>query len=238
MAAEQETDSRLGHRERLLLKFMGGNLAEYERVEMLLTFVIMRRDVHDAAHALMKRFGTIHDILTASVEDLAAVQGIGTKTAWRIKFIHSFILDDFRGTLRTEKIFKQHNTLYSYCRALLKDKTKEESHVLYLDAQWRMIEDELHCPGTSNWVAFYPRNILQRAMVLNARHIVLVHNHPTPGVSFSKDDIDETQKICDLLAAVGISLYDHLVVSGNLVYSVKDMHVLKQPDNIANGGNG
>ena len=90
-----------------------------------------------------------------------------------------------------------------------------------------MIEDSLHSSGTIDWAAVYVREIVKKALDLNARYIVLLHNHPTPYVSFSSQDIEMTMEIESALEKLNIGLYDHLLVSGDVVYSARNMHLLK-----------
>ena len=87
--------------------------------------------------------------------------------------------------------------------------------------------DDLHSVGTSDWAAVYPREILKRALDLNARSVVMMHNHPTPGISFSQEDIEITTKVQNLLANVDIKLHDHYLVSGGIVYSARNMFLIK-----------
>ncbi len=100
-------------------------------------------------------------------------------------------------------------------------------HVFYLGSELCMLADDVHSCGTNDEAVVYPREILKRALVLNARSVVLVHNHPTPNKSFSTADIEITTVVRDLLAAAGIELFDHFVVSGTIVYSARNMFLLK-----------
>ena len=92
-----------------------------------------------------------------------------------------------------------------------------------------MISDELHSSGTVDWAAVYVREIVKRALDLNARSIVMLHNHPTAYTSFSTQDIEITIELANALDKLGIQLYDHLLVSGDVIYSARNMHLL---DNI------
>ena len=123
-------------------------------------------------------------------------------------------------------IFYDYKNLENYCRMLLGGKTIEEFHVFYLDSQYKLIVDDLHSSGTINWAAVYIREIAKKALDLNAGSIVLLHNHPSAYTSFSTQDIQITQELENALKQLDIKLYDHLLVSGDVIYSARNMHLL------------
>lgn len=216
-----------GHRERLRQKFLEDKLADYELLELLLSFVIPRRDVRPLARGLIAKFGGIYQVLTAPIDDLMEFKGVGRNTAIFIKAIHKVMMVGYKSNLDKVTIFHNEKILTNYCLLLMSGKTKEEIHILYMDEDKRLLADDLHSIGTVDWAAAYPREILKRALNLNAKSIVLVHNHPKPNTSFSMDDIELTERIKDLLATVNIEVHDHYVVSGGIVYSARNMFLLK-----------
>ena len=119
-------------------------------------------------------------------------------------------------------VFHDYDKIVNYCKILVGGKSVEEFHVFYLDKDYKLISEDLHSSGTIDWAAVYVREIAKRALDLNARHIILLHNHPTSG-SFSSQDIALTQELANILDNLGIELYDHLLVSDNIVYSAKNM---------------
>lgn len=215
-----------GHRERMRQKFLDGKLADYELLELALSFAIPRRDVRILSRELMKKFGSVYQILTASVEELAAVPGMGPNSAIFIKVMQRMMTIGFREYLAKVPLFHDHNHFENYCRLQVGGKNVEELHVLYLDNRKCLLADDCHSVGTVNESSIYPREIARRALELGARCIALVHNHPTPCMSFSEQDTKATLDLMAVLSAVNITLYDHYVVSGSTVYSARNMHLL------------
>ena len=215
-----------GHRVRLRQKFLAGQLAEYEIIELLLTYAIPRRDVRTLSRQLYKKYGSIHKLLGAPMESLMENDGIKENTATFFKVLYKLMELDYKCTLDSAPIFYDYSKLENYCKLLVGNKPIEEFHVFYLDAQYRLIKDELHSSGTINWAAVYVRELVKNALDCDSRSVVLLHNHPTPNTSFSSQDIEITQELATALSKVGISLYDHLLVSGNIVYSARNMHLL------------
>ena len=215
-----------GHRDRLRAKFLDGQLADYEKLELLLAYAIPRRDVRPLARSLVKQFGGVYQVLSASIDDLTAVKGIGNNTAVFIKLVQQMMTINYRGQLKETPIFHNETILHNYYRIIVAGKTVEELHILYLDSNLRLVVDEIHSTGTIDSSAVYPREIARRALELNARSIVMVHNHPTSNNSFSRDDIEITTLVQSVLAGLSIELYDHFVVSNDIVYSARQMYLI------------
>ena len=216
-----------GHRDRLRAKFLDNQLADYEKLELLLAYAIPRRDVRPLARNLIKQFGGVYQVLSAPIDDLVAIKGVGHNTAVFIKLVFDMMTISFRGQLKESPIFHNETILHNYCRIIVAGKTVEELHILYLDNNLKLIADEIHSSGTVDTSAVYPREIARRALELNARSIVMVHNHPTSNNSFSNDDIEITTLIQSVLAGLNIELYDHFVVSNDIVYSARQMHLIQ-----------
>ena len=140
-----------GHRERLRQKFQQRKLADYEILELLLTYAVPRIDVKPLAKRLLERFGGTHKILAASEENLGLVKGIGPSTAVFIKAIYELMLLDYKNHLDHTPVFHDYAILESYCKSLLSGRQEEEFHILHLDAAHRLMIDDLHSKGTSDW---------------------------------------------------------------------------------------
>ena len=225
-----KTDSDIslqqGHRERLRQRFLAGHLVEYEIIELLLTYVIPRRDVRPLSRQLYKKYGNVYRLLSAPYESLIENPGIKEHTATFFKVIHKLMELDYKYDLKEMPVFHDREKLERYCRLLVGGKTVEEFHVLYLDVKYRLLEDELHSSGTNTWTAVYIREIVKKALDLNARHVLLVHNHLTPDTTFSSQDILLTQDLKTALEKLDIKLFDHFVVTDNIVYSARNMLLL------------
>lgn len=226
MTKQADTSLLAGHRERLRKKFLDGKLVDYELLELALGFAIPRRTVRPLARDLIQKFGSVYQVLTAPVEKLAAVPGMGMNSAIFIKTMHSMMTVGFRGYFANTPLFHDLPQLANYCRLNVGGKSVEELHVLYLDGRMCLLEDQVHSVGTVNESGIYPREIVLHALALGARGVALVHNHPTPGISFSDEDTDVTRRLMFLLGEINITLYDHFVVSGSTVYSARNMHLL------------
>ena len=88
----------------------------------------------------------------------------------------------------------------------------EQFRVLFLDRKNVLIADEPQARGTVDHVPVYPREVVKRALELNASALILVHNHPSGDPTPSQADIDMTAQIQSAADVLGITLHDHLVI--------------------------
>jgi DNA repair protein RadC len=216
-----------GHRARLRKKFLDGQLSEYEILELLLTYAIPRRDVRALSRQLFKKYGSIHHLLSMPMEDLIQNEGIKENTVAFLKLIYEVTKMEYKIGLGEKPIFHNYEKLINYCKMLLREKQKEEFHIFYLDVDHKLIFDELHSSGTVNWSAVYVREIVKKALDLNARNIYLIHNHPSQVGTFSVQDIEITKELEVALQGLNINLCDHLLVAGDTVHSARNMLLLK-----------
>lgn len=222
------TDFHTGHRERLRQKFLDDKITDYEFLEMMLSFVIPRRDVRPLARGLMQKYSGLHQICSLPLETLIEYPGLGRNTAIFLKALRHAMLMDYREHLDKRQIFHNSKILTNYCLTLLGGKDVEEFHILYLGEENRLLLDETHSVGATNWAAVYPHKIVRQALNLSATSIVMLHNHPTGGRPFSSEDIDMTTLLKNMLKPLGIELYDHFLVSGGQVLSARDKQFFKE----------
>ena len=88
----------------------------------------------------------------------------------------------------------------------------EQFRVLYLDRKNVLIADEEQARGTVDHVPVYPREVVKRALELNASALILVHNHPSGDPTPSQADIAMTARIQSAAEALSLTLHDHLIV--------------------------
>lgn len=110
---------------------------------------------------------------------------------------------------------------------LLAGKDYEVFCVLFLDAHHQLISFEEMFRGTITNVSVYPREVMKRAIALNAVNLILVHNHPTGGTDPSDADIMMTIKMKTAGSLLDVNVLDHFVVHGNEAESMGEHGDLK-----------
>lgn len=99
---------------------------------------------------------------------------------------------------------------------------QEELHVLYLDTRNNVIEDFLASKGTINSSMFSPRDILRRALEVNATGFITAHNHPSGSLQPSKEDLSSCYKLQDASKLMGVKYLDNFIVSKEGYISFKE----------------
>lgn len=204
-----------GHRDRLKAKLESDKLTSAEKLELLLTYAIPRRDVRPTARALVQQFRSVYHVFNAPMDALTRVPGVGRNTALLIKLVSELMTVSYHDKLCDVQVLAEPFVLYEYLRKVLLKPTVEEVHVLYLDADKRLIHDETHSRGTFDKSNVYPDVIMRNALTFKARNVILAHNHPMSDNQFSNDDITLTQTIQNQLKFFNIDLLDHYVVTSN-----------------------
>ncbi|MEQ8405877.1 MAG: DNA repair protein RadC [Oceanicaulis sp.] len=224
-----ETPHYHGHRDRLRARFAdagGEALADYELLELALFRSIPRRDVKPLAKALIARFGDLGRVCAASLDQLVAVQGVSEKTALDIRLIHAMAVRIAREQVTGRTVISSWSALLDYLRAALQHASTEEFRVLYLDKKNRLVSDEFAARGTVDHAPVYPREIVKKAIALDASALILVHNHPSGDPTPSQADIEMTRRIKEAAKPFDIVVHDHIVVGRERTASFKALGLL------------
>ena len=205
----------LEHRKRLRARFHengADTLPDYEMLELVLFSAIPRSDTKPIAKALIKRFGSFGEVVSASAEDLMQVKGVGEVAATALKAVQAAAQRLLQTKVLARDAISSWHDLIAYCTARMAYNEIEEFRVLYLDRKNKVIADEAQQRGTVDHTPVYPREVVKRALALNASALVMCHNHPSGDPTPSRADIEMTRKVKDA-AAVSITLHDHVIVS-------------------------
>jgi DNA repair protein RadC len=204
-----------GHRERLRTRFKEAGdeaLADYEMLELLLFRAIPRRDVKPLAKALIKRFGSFAEVLNAPEKLLLEIEGMSANSVGELKIILASAKRIAKGKVEGKHIIASWMDMLDYCRTLMAFEEREVFHVVYLDKRNGIIADERQGIGTVDHTPVYPREVIKRALELNATALILAHNHPSGDPSPSQADVLMTLQIQDIAKPLGIVLHDHIII--------------------------
>jgi len=205
-----------GHRERLKRRFLKEglqNFEPYQALELLLFYAIPRRDTSPTARELIKHFGSFSAVLSAPVEELKKVDGMGESSA---TFLHlvgqcsGYYLADLS---RYKKQILSTAEAGQYLLPRFIGKPQESLYLLCMDNSRRIVYEGLISEGSVD-VAHIPlRSITEVILRSGATSVILAHNHPRGFALPSEADIRSTQQLHLLLHTLNVELLDHLIVA-------------------------
>jgi DNA repair protein RadC len=205
-----------GHRQRLRDRFLAGAddaLPDYELLELLLFFAVPKIDTKPVAKQLLGRFGSLAGVVNASAEQLGEIERMDHFTITLFKALRIFAARLVRADLTERPVLDNWEKLIAYLRAAMAHRMIEQFRLLFLDRRNVLIADEVQHEGSIDHTPVYPREVVKRALALDASALLMVHNHPSNHPQPSKPDIEMTRQVQDALDGVGIVLHDHLIIS-------------------------
>ena len=223
-----EKDSQ-GHRERIKEKFLKNGIdgfAEYEILELLLTYCIPRKDTKPIAKELLNKFKSLDNVFKADFDKLSAIDGLGKNSIAFLKLIGDLPSIIYKDELKNKKLVDKEtlkisnkDILLKYLRNKIGYEEIEKFYVLYLSSSNEVIEFEENSVGTLDRSSVYPREIYKKIINLNAKSVILAHNHPSDNITPSKSDIELTNEIAKGLKNFGALLIEHIIITKNSYFS-------------------
>jgi DNA repair protein RadC len=227
--ADASAPHYLGHRERLRERFRKGGadaLGEYELLELILFRAMPRRDVKPLAKALIARFGSFAETVSARPERLREIDGLGEAAIVELKIVEAAATRLAKSAIEKRLTLSSFSAVVDYCRTVMAFLDHEEFRILFLDKKNYLLADEVQGVGTVDHAPVYPREIMRRALELGACAIILVHNHPSGDPQPSADDIHMTQQIIAIGKPLKVAVHDHLIIGKHGHVSLKGLRMI------------
>ena len=218
-----------GHRDRLRARFAEKGeqaLADYELLELYLFRSIPRRDIKPLAKALMAKFGSFAEVISAPTEQLTEVKGVSEKIALDLQIIRAAATKLGQQNLMGRPILSSWSALLDYCRSVMQFERTEQFRVLFLDKKNRLIADEILGEGTVDRAPVYPREVIKRALTHEATAIILTHNHPSGDPMPSQSDINMTNQMIEAMKPIGVTVHDHLIIGRENIASFRTLGLM------------
>ncbi len=209
-----------GHRERMLEKLIDNDdkLLDYEVLEILLFSLLPRVNTNPIAHRLINAFGGIKNVFSASVTELSAINGIGEKTARKIRVLGVLIKIILR-----EQDSDTRLTCFEAVKEqvikLFQSQTEEKFYLFLLDNNYKKISVIDFCNEDKTSVSLEVSNVAKAFAIYKPKNAIIAHNHTSGIVEPSEKDDISTMKINLLCMAHAVNLTDHVIYSKGSVFS-------------------
>lgn len=224
---DKKENIHLGHRKRMKEKFYSNGIdvfSDHEKLEILLYFTNKVKDTNETAHALIKEFGSLENVLKADIQYLQKTPGVGKETAFLINYVSEINNYIMRNSYKFDKkavYFKDMDEAGRFCCNYFLNRKKESLIAVLLNARDKLIRTCVISEGTVNRTAMYSRDIVELVLKYNAASVILAHNHPGNNLNPSSEDVSATMKADRVLADIDVHLMDHFICSGNQYTSIR-----------------
>ena len=221
-----------GHRERMRkqLKTSGmDSLSDVQVLEMLLYYAAPRGDTNPAAHAILKRFGTLDGVFSAPETELRKIDGVGEAAAQLLLLVPQVARRCLMSRSTQIQVLDTTSKCGQYLLPFFHGEREEVVYLLCLDAKCKALDCVLIHRGGVNVASIAARKVVKAALDSNATSVVLAHNHPSGLALPSQEDKQTTMVLKAALDAVGVVLADHIIVADDDFVSMRDDGILEDP---------
>lgn len=165
-------------------------------------------------------------LLDASVEELAAVKGIGPAKASQIKAVVE-LSKRFAATGSPERmVIKSPADVAGLLMEDMRYLNIEHFKVLLLNTKNQVLTIETISMGGLNSSIVHPREVFKPAIKRSCASVILVHNHPSGDPAPSPEDINVTRRLAEAGNLLGIDVLDHIVIGDGRYLSFKQEQLL------------
>ncbi len=226
------TSPHTGHRARLHQRVNASGMdsfLDHEFLELLLTYAIPRKDTKSIAWALLKRFGSLAAVLDADPANLREVPGIGPHSAQLLQIVRESFKRYSRDHLPKHTQLRSLDEVLDYCNSSLGGKQEEFLEVIFLSVRCTIMNTRRLACGSIATITLDPRQIVEMALKEKASGLIVVHNHPSGNPHPSAADINWTKQLEQAAKVLGITLWEHIIVSRNAHFSFRRSQLLEEP---------
>ena len=210
-------------------KLLGQGSAALSDAELLAIFLrtgTRGKTAVDLARELLGDFGGLRSLLMADEKAFCARHGLGLASFVQLQAVLEMARRHLLEALQRDTILNSPADVRDYLKARLRDYQREVFLCLFLDTQHRVICSEELFQGTIDASSVYLRDVVQRALGLNAAAVIFAHNHPSGIAEPSQADQRITLRLRDALALVDIRVLDHMIVGDGPVLSMAERGLL------------
>jgi DNA repair protein RadC len=164
------------------------------------------------AERLLRRFGSLHRLAGASVQEVARAGVVSPAAAARVVAAFALGRRAHERPLAVGRVLRGSEAIFAAYHARLRHRPKERFYAVHLDVRNRMLREEAVSEGTLTASLVHPREVFGPALREKTASLVLVHNHPSGDPEPSPEDHEVTRRLCSVGDLVGVRVVDHVVV--------------------------
>ncbi len=212
-------------REKLLARGPGA-LSDAELLALLLRTGLPGKNALQMGQELISTFGGVSGLLNTPAEALKKIKGLGPAKRAEIVAVLELARRALASQLQQKTVFSDPQAIRDYLQLQLGGRDHEIFAVMFLDTAHRLIVLEEMFRGTLTQTSVYPREVVVRALGLNAANVVFAHNHPSGTAQASRADEAITQTLKAALGLVDVRVLDHFIVTATSSVSMAELGLM------------
>lgn len=210
----------------ILLERGPASVSDAGLVAILLRTGTKGKDAVSLGRELLNRFGGLKGLLGAHRKDLDKVNGLGAAKIAQLLASIEIAKRQLKEEVVGRTIVNSPDDIVEYLSLSIGNLKEEVFKVVYLNKANAIITMEEMFRGTVDQTTIYRREIIKRALELNASGLIFVHNHPSGNLEPSPQDRALTEKLVNACRAVELSPLDHIIIGPSGFTSFKNMGLL------------
>ncbi|MBE6605897.1 MAG: hypothetical protein E7635_02530 [Ruminococcaceae bacterium] len=221
---KEEKDLLKGHRERLRKRYITQDkdyMNDARLLELLLTYSIPVQDVYPISVKLLAKFGDIENVLSASIDELCTVNGIGSSTAILIN-MHAALNRRCVIAQNSRKTFNDTTALAKKICELYFGVRGEKLMILTFNASMQLLNYEWLSSEHPSECSFDQRELSKILLRDDVAKVAIAHNHPNGDVAPSREDIRAAMELNRIITSMSVELVDIFIVSGYKYFKLSD----------------
>lgn len=214
-----------GHRERMRKRFKeSGNFkgfSEHEILEMLLFYIVPRKNTNDIAHELIKKFGSLNSVLNASVEELSSVKDMGESSANSLLFFRELI--NYCSNVTDSRIdIRNISAALSFVNNCFRNEKQEKFKIICIDSGFHIKSVTDISAGGARFTPVDFRELTKAVLNSGTDIVILAHNHPDSPNTPSQEDVTLTREVMRYMRCLGVTVLDHYITGKNGTISMRN----------------
>ncbi len=201
-------------------------LTEAELLGILLGKGTRKKTAIDLGRELLEHYESLPKLFSCSPSELKTVKGIGPAKAATLSAAFELVRRIEANKNEKKPSFKRSSDVASHYLPLTRDLRKEVFRVLLLNRANRLVKEVPISEGTLDASIVHPRDVFREALLEPASGIILLHNHPSGNPAPSEEDLRMTKQLVEAGRLLGIKVYDHIILAGDIYRSLADEGLL------------
>ncbi len=202
-----------GHRGRVRERILAegiSNFQPHEVLEFLLFHTVPQKDTNPLAHELINIFGSFDAVLNASADELMERAHVSENTAIFLSSLTD-VFSYYDNCDKVKTVYNSTDKMVTLFKSHFIGVPHEKIVFAFLDSGLRLKKIVSYNEGQENGLNFTVKEILRKAVSVDAYNVVMAHNHPASLAVPSKNDAQTTVEIKNQLEHIGVNLLDHLI---------------------------